>query len=80
MIYTYQCQSCQHVFDVTKKLAEIDRVEVCGECNAEVTTRVIAPPGFTSVESLGRRKAPAEFRDWLRVLHKNTPGSKMELD
>jgi predicted transcriptional regulator len=32
-------------------------------------------PGFTSSESLGRIKAPAEFRDLLKAIKKENPGS-----
>lgn len=80
MIYTYQCKPCQHVFEVVKRLAEIDRPEVCKECGSGETERVIASAGFTTSESLGRKKAPEEFRDWMRVLHRQTPGSKMDVD
>ena len=80
MIYAYQCKNCGHHFEVVKRLSEIDRVEACGECKSESTERVLAPPGFTTSESLGRRKAPSDFRDFLRTLHRNTPGSKMDLD
>lgn len=80
MIYQYACKSCQHPFEVVKRLAEFDRVEACPQCNSEDTHRVITVAGFTTSESLGRKKAPEEFRDFLKVIHKNTPGSNMEID
>lgn len=80
MIYVYQCTSCGHDFEVVKRLAEIDRVEACAECGSEKTQRVVHAPGFTTSESLGRRKAPQDFRDFLKTLHRNTPGSKMDVD
>ncbi len=80
MIYTYRCAACSQDFEVVKRLAEIDRVEVCQACGCEKTERVIAAAGFTTSESLGRRKAPAEFRDFLKTLHRNTPGSLMDVD
>ena len=80
MIYAYSCKGCGHRWDVTKRLAEIDRVEPCPECKSEDSMRVPHTSGFTTSESLGRVKAPSEFRDFLKVIHKNTPGSKMELD
>lgn len=80
MIYQYACKPCGHNFEVTKKLAEIDRAEACPECQSGETQRVINVPGFTTSESLGRKKAPEDFRFFLKRLHKNTPGSMMELD
>lgn len=80
MIYTYQCKDCKHVFEVVKRLAEIDKVEPCKECSGEDTERIVSAAGFTNSDSLGRRKAPEEFRDWMRTLHKNTPGSLMDVD
>lgn len=81
MIYAYRCTACSHDFEVVKRLAEIDRVETCPVCQSDETGRVVAgAAGFTTSESLGRRKAPAEFRDFLKTLHRNTPGSKMDID
>jgi putative FmdB family regulatory protein len=80
MIYQYACKDCGHNFEVTKKLSEIDRPEPCRECESSETHRVISVPGFTTSESLGRLKAPEDFRFFLKRLHKNTPGSMMELD
>ena len=80
MIYHYVCTGCGHHFDVVKKLAEIDRVEVCPECVTDITKRIIHAPGFTTSESLGRRKAPDGFRDIIKTIHQSTPGSKINLE
>lgn len=80
MIYEYNCPDCQNVFEVVKRLSEIDRVEVCPQCSGTSSTRAIGAPGFTTSENLGRKKAPEEFRSFLRTLHKNTPGSQMDVD
>lgn len=80
MIYEYACSDCNHVFEVVKRLAEIDRVEACPQCGSQETARKIFAPGFTTSESLGRVKAPGEFRDLLKTIHTRTPGSQMELD
>ena len=80
MIYTYRCSTCDVQWDVTKRLADIDRSELCIACASSDTCRVPAAAGFTDSDSLGRRKAPREFRDFLKVIHRNTPGSQMDID
>lgn len=35
MIYEYQCQKCDHTFDIVKKVADIDNPEVCEKCNSD---------------------------------------------
>ena len=32
MIYEYKCDTCSHVFDVAKTVAEMDSVEDCVDC------------------------------------------------
>ena len=80
MIYAYLCQPCTHQWDVSKRLADIERTEPCPACQSTETVRVACAGGFTTSESLGRVKAPAEFRNFLNIMHRNTPGSKMEID
>lgn len=79
MIYAYRCPE-GHCFDVTKRLAEIDREERCPECGAVGERYISTTKGFTTSESLGLKKPPEDFRHFMRVLHNNTPGSKMVVD
>lgn len=79
MIYTYKCPH-EHIFDVVKRLADHGREEKCPECGEIGERYITKTPGFTTSESLGYKKAPRDFRNFLNVIHKNTPGSKMEVD
>ena len=80
MLYDYRCESCGAEWEVRKPLSEIDRTEYCVECGSNHTTRVVRAPGFTTSESLGRRKAPEGFRSMLKQIHNATPGSKINLE
>ena len=35
MVYEYECSFCKHRFDVVKRVAEMDKREICGECGNE---------------------------------------------
>lgn len=41
MLYEYKCSSaaCGHVFEVQKRVAEVDREEACPKCQASPATR-----------------------------------------
>lgn len=77
MIYPYLCKACGATFEVIKPLAEMERPEPCRSCGDLQTHRTPAVSGFTNSDSLGRRKAPTEFRDFLKKIHKDTPGSRI---
>lgn len=42
-VYSYKCPTCQRARDVVKKLAELDRVEFCGNCGFAMNRQVCAP-------------------------------------
>lgn len=39
--YPYFCKSCEFDFDVTKRISEIDEVEICPKCDEE-SVRLVA--------------------------------------
>lgn len=76
--YTHRCDTCDHSEQVYLKIADRDsRVGAhCAIFGCEgKMTRPPEMPGFTSSESLGRVKAPSEFRDLLKAIKKENPGS-----
>ena len=80
MLYVYACNGCRLEWEVNKRLADIDRPEPCPNCDCGDTHRLPQASGFTTSESLGRVKAPSDFRDFVRKIHKDTPGSKIEVE
>ena len=78
--YTYVCETCGEQDTRRAKIAERD-VPVGDPCLntacAGILIRPPASPGFTSSESLGRIKAPSEFRDLLKAIKKENPGSNI---
>ena len=78
--YTHKCSECDSTQEHYLKIADRDsRVgDPCQHANtgcAGTVERIPELPGFTSSESLGRIKAPAEFRDVLKAIKKENPGS-----
>lgn len=80
--YTHQCDACDHVEEIYLKIGERDTC-VGKPCPVEVCPgklfRGVEAPGFTTSESLGRIKAPAEFRDVLKNIAKENPGNTIPL-
>ncbi len=78
--YTYVCEACGEQDTRYAKIAERDAAVGSGCLNTGCAGILIRPPeipGFTSSESLGRIKAPAEFRDLLKAIKKENPGSNI---
>ena len=70
-LYDYRCKN-GHVQEEQHKIAELDvKVIKCKECD-EVMERFIGSVdyAFMTPESLGRRKAPEDFRNWLSMVKK----------
>ncbi len=44
-IYEYQCDSCEHVFDVLQKINE-DPLTYCPECGAPKLRKLLSAPNF----------------------------------
>ncbi len=76
--YTYLCETCGTKDTRYAKISGRDEPVGSPCLNTECSGTLIRPPeipGFTSSESLGRIKAPAEFRDLLKAIKKENPGS-----
>jgi putative FmdB family regulatory protein len=44
-IYEYQCQSCEHVFDVLQKMSD-DPLTYCPECGEPRLKKLLSAPNF----------------------------------
>ena len=78
--YTYTCQKCDSKDVRFAKISDRDNAVGSACLNTDCDGTVIRPPefpGFTSSESLGLIKAPAEFRDLLKAIKKENPGSNI---
>lgn len=78
--YDFQCNSCSNVQEVVCKIAELDSIQpVCSECGKTGMTQtfITANHAFMPPEALGRKRAPQDFRDMLKAIHKANPGSQI---
>lgn len=76
--YKYKCETCGETHEALRKIDERDSNFACPSCGSSETKRLISgAPGFTTSESLGLKKAPREFREFLDGIHKRTPGSNI---
>lgn len=76
--YVFQCKTCEHSFERLLKIANMDEPlsENCPECGKPSVQRIVGGShAFMTPESLGRKKAPEEFRNWLSAVKKVNPGS-----
>ncbi len=80
--YDFRCKECGHTFEKMLKFAEREaypQENRCPECgDGEIEQYIAAPCGFTTPESLGRKKAPDSFRELLRNMKKAHPGSTIK--
>jgi len=44
-IYEYQCQSCEHIFDVLQKMSD-DPLTYCPECGEPKLKKLLSAPNF----------------------------------
>ena len=79
--YEYQCEQCEHYF--TKKLSIDERntpeMEPCPECQeVQVKKVMFTAPSLGDPVRLGIKKPSDGFKDVLRKIHAQTPGSKLK--
>lgn len=75
--YVYNCP-CGTKPEEFRSIGKRDDPVLCSGCGVTSSlSRTVTAPGFTSSESLGRIKAPAEFRNLLSAIKKANPGSNI---
>ena len=80
-MYDFKCNSCEHVQTEVMSIARMESGDpvVCKECGGESHKAFTACVlGFTTSESLGRKKAPGDFRNFLSAVKKAHPGSAIK--
>lgn len=79
--YTHKCDSCDYTEEFYLKIADRDSKvgTKCPKCDGSLI-RIIEAPGFTDSYSLGRQKAPTDFREMMRAVGKANKGHTMNLD
>jgi len=81
MIYEYRCKKCEHTFEISCKLADIDVIRPCPECQSEETERYFSSmPSMAPCERLMGRTNIGEFRDVLKSIADRTPGGHVMKD
>lgn len=81
-LYDYKCDDCGNEQEVSCKIAEMDDPKTCVKCGGKKMTRFIATANhaFMAPEQLGRKKAPQDFRDFLKAVHKaHGPNSQIRV-
>ncbi|MFW2404013.1 MAG: FmdB family zinc ribbon protein [Gammaproteobacteria bacterium] len=76
-IYEYQCQACEHIFDVLQKMSD-DPLTYCPECGEQKLKKLLSAPNF---RLKGGGWYETDFKkDNQRNLHgdKKTSGAKKE--
>lgn len=77
--YDFRCKKCDHTFEKSLSFSEREeypKTNKCPECgDGEIIQYIGGVCGFTTSESLGRKKAPDGFREILRRMKKAHPGS-----
>lgn len=81
--YNFSCQSCDAVFELSRKIADRDEVatETCPECSTVgQITRLVGSPmvGYSVTTPGGYGTIPDGFKEVLRRIHKRAPGSRLD--
>lgn len=77
MIYEYGCNACEHIFDVSCKMIDMDLPRTCPECGSGDTKRRLTFPGaMIPADRLGRTKTPDGFKDVLKTIKEKALGGK----
>jgi len=81
-MYDFKCRDCEHVQTEMMSIATMEdpaterACKACGGVSKKTFTGNYSE--FISPESLGRHKAPGDFRNFLSAVHKAHPGSQIK--
>lgn len=80
--YTYKCSNCDSITTLIRKIAyrNFTETDTCEQCSKVGTlTRLVDTPiiGYSTYIN-GGGKPPDGFKDVLKKIHANTPGSQID--
>lgn len=77
-MYDYKCTSCDELYEKNVKIAEMNAPQECPYCGSHESEKFIGgAPAIGDSIRMGITKPSDGFRDRLREIHKNTPGSTL---
>ena len=79
--YDYQCTSCKHVFEASKKISErhVPTQEPCPECSERDVEQQFATPVIGDPWRFAGKKPDEGFRDRLREIKKHHRGNSIDV-
>lgn len=79
--YDYKCNKCLFEFEKRSSMAENNDPKCCPKCGQFDSKLIIkSTVGFCDPYRMGRLKASDSFRDTLREIKKENPGSTINVD
>jgi putative FmdB family regulatory protein len=80
-LYDYRCESCEHTFERTLKIADMKKPEgePCPSCAEEGTVQkhLAGAPPIGDPVRLGVRRLPGDFKEVLGEIHRKTYKSNL---
>ena len=79
--YDYQCTSCKHVFEASKKISErhVPTQEPCPECSERDVEQQFATPVIGDPWRFAGKRPDEGFRDRLREIKKHHRGNTIDV-
>lgn len=83
-LYDYECSGCKAIHEISKRISNRDTVdeEACPNCGKIGTlNRIVSAPLIsytTTVPGSYGRSVPDGFKEVLRKIHKQAPGSNLD--
>lgn len=78
-LYDYSCNDCEHIFEKTVKIAQMNEKQECPSCGSMDTIKFIGgAPALGDPVRLGIRKPDNLWRDTLREIAKKNPHSTLK--
>lgn len=77
-LYDFQCTDCEHIFEVSCKIADKGNPKQCPNCNSFKTeSKIFSAPRQGDSIALGLNQHQRGFKEVLNKIHKRTSGSAM---
>jgi len=76
-LYDYQCQECEHNFEISCKISDRGDKKECPQCGSLNTTQVIISAPQVNADPIGNNQHRKAFREVLNKIHTKSPGSTL---